>query len=53
MCARIIRVRPVCLRNSLVSQGGASLVDGQIELMVQRAIMKDDSRGVGEPLNEQ
>lgn len=35
------------------SQGGASLVDGQIELMVQRAIMKDDSRGVGEPLNEQ
>ena len=29
------------------------MVDGQIELMIQRAIMKDDSRGVGEPLNEE
>jgi hypothetical protein len=50
---RSIHVPSPLLSNSLVCQGGASLVDGQIELMVQRAIMKDDSRGVGEPLNEQ
>jgi hypothetical protein len=36
-----------------VDQGGASLIDGQIELMMQRAMLKDDSRGVGEALNEQ
>merc|ERR1711977_497848 len=35
-----------------VSQGGASLKDGQIELMVHRRIQDDDSRGVQEPLNE-
>jgi hypothetical protein len=35
------------------SHGGASLVDGQIEIMVQRALTQDDKRGVGEPLNEQ
>lgn len=34
------------------SVGGASLVDGQIELMVHRRIMRDDGRGVSEPLNE-
>ena len=34
------------------SQGGASMVDGSIELMVQRRLQHDDSRGVGEPLNE-
>jgi len=34
------------------SQGGASLSDGSIELMVQRRIVADDHRGVGEPLNE-
>ena len=34
------------------SQGGASLVDGSIELMVQRRTLVDDSRGVDEPLNE-
>ena len=34
------------------SQGGASLSDGSIELMVHRRILADDSRGVGEPLNE-
>ena len=35
-----------------VSQGGSSLVDGQVELMVHRRVQSDDSRGVQEPLNE-
>ena len=35
-----------------VSQGGASLKDGSLELMVHRRIQDDDSRGVQEPLNE-
>jgi len=35
-----------------VSMGGASLKDGQLELMVHRRIQDDDSRGVQEPLNE-
>lgn len=34
------------------SQGGASLSDGSIELMVQRRTLADDSRGVDEALNE-
>ena len=34
------------------SQGGSSVVDGSIELMVQRRNLKDDWRGVGEPMNE-
>lgn len=34
------------------SQGGTSLVDGSIELMVQRRTISDDGRGVDEPLNE-
>mmetsp|Transcript_35433 Transcript_35433/g.82180 ORF Transcript_35433/g.82180 Transcript_35433/m.82180 type:complete len:513 (-) Transcript_35433:227-1765(-) len=34
------------------SQGGTSLKDGVIELMVQRRTNTDDSRGVGEPLDE-
>lgn len=34
------------------SQGGASLVDGSLELMVQRRTVVDDQRGVNEPLNE-
>jgi hypothetical protein len=34
------------------SQGGASLTDGSIEIMVQRRTLSDDSRGVDEPLNE-
>lgn len=34
------------------SQGGASLADGSVELMVHRRIQADDGRGVGEPLNE-
>ena len=32
--------------------GGASLASGQLEIMVHRRILKDDGRGVGEPLNE-
>ncbi|XP_046463564.1 lysosomal alpha-mannosidase-like [Daphnia pulex] len=34
------------------SQGGTSLKDGQIELMVHRRLLYDDHFGVGEPLNE-
>jgi len=34
------------------SQGGSSLTDGSIEVMVQRRTLADDARGVGEPLNE-
>ena len=34
------------------SQGGSSLNDGQLELMIHRRILYDDHRGVGEPLNE-
>ncbi|KAI3457771.1 hypothetical protein Pfo_014434 [Paulownia fortunei] len=33
--------------------GGSSLVDGQIELMLHRRLLNDDSRGVGEALNEE
>jgi len=32
------------------SQGGSSLDNGQLELMVHRKTMKDDSRGVNEPI---
>mmetsp|Transcript_17543 Transcript_17543/g.43147 ORF Transcript_17543/g.43147 Transcript_17543/m.43147 type:complete len:409 (+) Transcript_17543:696-1922(+) len=34
------------------SQGGASLHDGSIELMVHRRTLADDARGVAEPINE-
>jgi Glycosyl hydrolases family 38 C-terminal domain. len=34
------------------SKGGSSLIDGSMELMVHRRIIIDDSRGVGEALNE-
>ena len=34
------------------SQGGASLADGCAEFMVQRRTLRDDDRGVAEPLNE-
>lgn len=34
------------------SQGGASLEDGQMELMVHRRLLHDDHFGVGEALNE-
>ncbi|EPS72012.1 hypothetical protein M569_02745, partial [Genlisea aurea] len=33
--------------------GGSSLEDGQIELMLHRRLLNDDSRGVGEALNEE
>jgi len=34
------------------SQGGSSIEDGSIELMVHRRMFYDDALGVGEPLNE-
>jgi len=34
------------------TQGGSSLVDGEVELMVNRRTTHDDWRGVGEALNE-
>jgi lysosomal alpha-mannosidase len=34
------------------SQGGSSMVDGSVELMVHRRLAHDDNRGVSEPLNE-
>ncbi|XP_036278768.1 lysosomal alpha-mannosidase isoform X2 [Pipistrellus kuhlii] len=34
------------------SQGGSSLSDGSMELMVHRRLLRDDNRGVGEPLLE-
>ncbi|XP_075758546.1 lysosomal alpha-mannosidase [Pelodiscus sinensis] len=34
------------------SQGGSSVTDGSMELMVHRRLLYDDNRGVGEPLLE-
>ena len=34
------------------SQGGTSMKDGQIELMIHRRLLHDDAFGVGEALNE-
>lgn len=34
------------------AQGGASLADGALELMLHRRLLKDDALGVGEALNE-
>ncbi|XP_062312069.1 lysosomal alpha-mannosidase [Osmerus eperlanus] len=34
------------------SQGGASVQDGSLEIMLHRRLLYDDVRGVGEPLNE-
>jgi len=34
------------------SQGGSSMADGSIEIMIHRRLIHDDARGVGEPLNE-
>eukprot|EP00047_Mylnosiga_fluctuans_P023990 m.150634 g.150634 ORF g.150634 m.150634 type:complete len:975 (+) comp9747_c0_seq2:15-2939(+) len=34
------------------AQGGATLYNGHMELMVHRRCLHDDRRGVGEPLNE-
>ncbi|XP_042519982.1 probable alpha-mannosidase At5g13980 isoform X1 [Macadamia integrifolia] len=35
------------------SVGGSSMVDGQVELMLHRRLLHDDSRGVAEALSEQ
>ncbi|KAH8410572.1 hypothetical protein KR009_003810 [Drosophila setifemur] len=35
------------------SQGGASLQDGELELMLHRRLLNDDAFGVGEALNEE
>nr|XP_020767608.1 lysosomal alpha-mannosidase [Odocoileus virginianus texanus] len=35
------------------SQGGSSLRDGSLELMVHRRLLRDDARGVGEPLTKE
>ena len=34
------------------SQGGTSMNDGEMEIMVHRRLLYDDAFGVGEPLNE-
>ena len=34
------------------SEGGGSIVDGEIELMLHRRMSVDDDRGVDEPLDE-
>ncbi|XP_053860760.1 lysosomal alpha-mannosidase isoform X2 [Vidua macroura] len=34
------------------SQGGSSIMDGSLELMVHRRLLNDDNRGLGEPLDE-
>jgi len=34
------------------AQGGASILNGEVELMIHRRLLVDDGRGVGEALNE-
>ncbi|NXK70794.1 MA2B1 mannosidase, partial [Sylvietta virens] len=34
------------------SQGGSSILDGSLELMVHRRLLNDDNRGLAEPLDE-
>ena len=34
------------------SQGGTSMKDGDMEVMIHRRLLYDDAFGVGEPLNE-
>lgn len=34
------------------SQGGTVMINGEIQIMIHRRMLRDDGRGVGEPLNE-
>lgn len=51
-------IRDIAAKNQLTlltdaSEGGSGCVnEGELEMMVHRRLLKDDSRGVGEPLNE-
>ena len=50
-----IQDKQKCLQFTVLtdrSQGGSSLKDGSVEVMVHRRLMVDDQRGVGEALNE-
>lgn len=38
--------------NDRAQGGSGSVRDGELELMVHRRVLKDDNKGVGEPLNE-
>jgi alpha-mannosidase len=44
--------RQVTVMNEKSQGGSAGLIDGTIELVQNRRILHDDSRGVGEFLNE-
>lgn len=35
------------------AQGGSSMADGELEVMVHRRLLHDDAFGAGEALNEQ
>lgn len=35
------------------AQGGSSLKDGELEVMIHRRLLHDDAFGVGEAINEQ
>lgn len=44
-------MKPVCIEIDR-SQGGTSMQDGSIEIMLHRRILRDDKRGVKQHLNE-